>query len=244
MNDTVWKDPALARTYLEGVRGAIPLAAEQIDVMLRLVAAADISVGRVLDLGCGDGVLGAAIADAYPHAEICYVDFSEAMIEAAREKRKQPGRSDHFVLADYGETGWTARNKIQGPFDVIVSGFSIHHQPDSRKQTLYAEIFELLQPGGIFINLEHVASSTPWVSALFDERMIDSIHAFERGANGTRSRDEVAQVYYHRDDKQANILAPVETQCEWLRGIGFVDVDCHFRLFELALFSGRKPRGL
>jgi hypothetical protein len=51
----------------------------------------------------------------------------------------------------------------------------------------------------------------------------------------------VAAQYYNRQDKAGNILASVNDQLAWLRQIGFVEVDCHFRLFELALFGGRKP---
>ena len=36
-------------------------------------------------------------------------------------------------------------------------------------------------------------------------------------------------------------MASVEDQCEWLREIGFADVDCFFKVFELAVFGGRKP---
>jgi hypothetical protein len=56
-----------------------------------------------------------------------------------------------------------------------------------------------------------------------------------------KSRTAVAQTYYDRPDKAANILAPVEVQCEWLREIGFDDVDCYLKIFELAVFGGRKP---
>ena len=41
-------------------------------------------------------------------------------------------------------------------------------------------------------------------------------------------------------DKKENKPASVEMQCQWLRGIGFQDVDCFFKTFELALFGGRK----
>ena len=37
-----------------------------------------------------------------------------------------------------------------------------------------------------------------------------------------------------------NILASVEEQCDWLRRIGYQDVDCFLKTFELALFGGRK----
>jgi hypothetical protein len=45
----------------------------------------------------------------------------------------------------------------------------------------------------------------------------------------------------HRPDKAANILAPVEAQCDWLREIGYEDVDCYFKVLELAVFGGRRP---
>jgi hypothetical protein len=45
--------------------------------------------------------------------------------------------------------------------------------------------------------------------------------------------------WYHRPDKTENILALAETQCQWLREIGFADVDCFFKLFQLALFGGK-----
>jgi tRNA (cmo5U34)-methyltransferase len=51
----------------------------------------------------------------------------------------------------------------------------------------------------------------------------------------------VAEKYYRRPDKMANILAPVELQCQWLREIGFADVDCYLKVLELAVFGGRRP---
>ena len=41
--------------------------------------------------------------------------------------------------------------------------------------------------------------------------------------------------------KAANILAPVELQCRWLREIGYEEVDGYFRIYELAVFGGRRP---
>ena len=70
--------------------------------------------------------------------------------------------------------------------------------------------------------------------------MIDSILAFQRGKGADLTREQVAHDFVHRPDKAANILAPVEQQCEWLRAIGFSDVDCFFKVFELAVFGGQK----
>jgi tRNA (cmo5U34)-methyltransferase len=234
--DEVWKSSELAAVYLEGVRGAIPFAQEQIEVMLRLIDACDVPVARVLDLGCGDGVLAGAILRRFPEAEGVLVDFSGAMLEASRGRLAERDGTVRFVEADYGLPEWTGRVSEWAPYEVIVSGYSIHHQPDERKREVYEEVFGMLGPGGIFINVEHVASASGWVEALNDELFVDSLHRHHRES----SREEVARKYYDRPDKSANILAPVERQCEWLREIGFADVDCYLKVFELAVFGGRR----
>ena len=123
----------------------------------------------------------------------------------------------------------------------MVSGFAIHHLPHSRKQQLYREIFDLLRPGGVFVNIEHVASQSDRDAAIFDEYLIDSLYAFHTRSGSGKSRAQVADEHVHRPDKDANILAPVEVQCAWLRDIGYQDVDCYLKIFELAVFAGRRP---
>jgi tRNA (cmo5U34)-methyltransferase len=244
-NGRVWQTNALVQTYLTGVRGAIPLAGEQIDVMLRLIGGACPVVERFLDLGCGDGILGQAILDRFPQAQGVFVDFSAPMLAAARERLGENGRVS-LILADYGEPGWTGEivnsqlPMVNGQFDVVVSGYSIHHQPDERKREIYAEIYGLLKSGGIFINVEHVASASKWVERQFDELFVDALHRYSLAQNLGKNRDEMAQEFYYRPDKVANILAPVETQCHWLREIGFIHVDCYLKVFELAVFGGVK----
>jgi tRNA (cmo5U34)-methyltransferase len=236
-SDDVWKSPILAKKYLEGVRGAIPLALEQIEVMLRLIEACGPPLRRFMDIGCGDGILGSAILDQHPEAEAVFLDFSEPMLEAARARLAVRAKAARFVKADYGDSAWLQSVRDLAPYDGIVSGFSIHHQRDTRKRELYGEIFELLRPGGVFLNLEHVESESPWAKSVHENLFVDRLHAFHPEA----TRPEVARHYHDRSDKAANILAPVETQCTWLRQIGYIDVGCYMKIFELALFGGRHP---
>jgi tRNA (cmo5U34)-methyltransferase len=50
--------------------------------------------------------------------------------------------------------------------------------------------------------------------------------------------EQVRHAFLERPDRSANILALVEDQCRWLREIGFRDVDCFWKYFELAIFGG------
>ncbi|HAM49758.1 MAG TPA: class I SAM-dependent methyltransferase [Nitrospiraceae bacterium] len=236
---TVWKNEDHSKAFLEQVRGAIPFSVEQVEIMLRIIGTAVPQVRRFLDLGCGDGILGRSILSSHPAARGIFVDFSETMISAA--KRKCDGRCE-FITTDLAHAEWTEAVRDRGPFDVIVSGFAIHHLPDTRKRELYQEVFDLLGPEGVFLNLEHVSSASKWLEALFEEQFVDSLFAYHRRRGSKSSREQIAQEFYSRPDKKANILAPVDVQCAWLREIGFQDVDCYFKVFELALFGGRKPR--
>lgn len=239
--DEIWKNPALVSAFLEGVREAVPYATDQLAIMLRVLAAAGTPLTKVLDLGCGSGVLARAIVAQYPAAEITLLDFSEPMLAAARTAWAQHTPPPHFVAADLAGSDWVKAVRTDGPYSAVVSGYAIHHLSDTRKHDLFGEVFDLLAPGGMFVNLEHVASATPWVEHLSDEMMIDSLHAFHARSAAPQTREQVAHDFINRPDKAANILASVEMQCEWLRRCGFVDVDCYFKVFELAVFGGRKP---
>jgi ubiquinone/menaquinone biosynthesis C-methylase UbiE len=222
------------------VRGGVPYAADQLEIMLRVLTARG-TLQTIMDLGCGSGVLARSIVTQHPKAQVTLVDFSDPMLAAARELWAGHLPAPRFVTADLASAAWVDRLTPGAAFDAIVSGYAIHHLTDARKRALYAEIFALLAPDGMFINVEHVASATSWIESLSDALIIDSLYAFHARQGSAHTRDQIAHEFVHRPDKAANILAPVDTQCDWLRSCGFVDVDCYFKVFELAVFGGRKP---
>jgi hypothetical protein len=86
------------------------------------------------------------------------------------------------------------------------------------EHALYAEVWNSLAPGGVFCNLEHVASASAYGHARFLDAM--------------RTRPE--------EEDPSNCLLDVHTQLTWLREIGFGDVGCYWKWRELALLVGRK----
>jgi ubiquinone/menaquinone biosynthesis C-methylase UbiE len=237
-----WPSPDLAAKFLQNVRDAIPLSIEQIDTMLQLLAAGrEEPLETFLDLGCGDGMLSAAILDENRSARACLVDYSEAALSGAREQLEPFKERVEFIVADYAEPAWVRSLARGRTFDAVVSGFAAQHVRVERKRALFAEIFQLLKPEGIFIDIEHVASATRWTESVWDDCTIDAIFGQELRADADRSRAEVAREYFARAIQQAGALAPLEVQCDWLRELGFENVDCYHKVLELAVFGGQRP---
>lgn len=204
-----WTSPQRALNYLERA-DKIPHRAEGEAVLLDQVPR---DVRQILDLGTGNGRLLALLKRDRPHAHSIALDFSPAMLEAAQQQ------------FDHDDTVQVVAHNLEqplpelGPFDAIVSSFAIHHLPHNRKRTLYAEIFQCLQPGGIFCNLEHVSSPTQRLHEQF-------LHAIG---------------YTPEEEDPDNKLLDVDTQLQWLRDLGFTDVDCYWKWLEMALLAGVKP---
>jgi SAM-dependent methyltransferase len=171
-------------------------------------------VSRVLDIGSGGGRLLGLVKLARPDAETVALDFSGTMLDELRE-RFGGDRTVRIVAHDLEQP----LPPSLGRFDAVVSSFAIHHVPHDRKRMLYQEIFGLLNARGVFCNLEHVSSST------------EQLHGYFLRCLGVRPGEE----------DPSNKLLDVETQLQWLRAIGFVDVDCHWKWRELALLAGVKP---
>jgi ubiquinone/menaquinone biosynthesis C-methylase UbiE len=232
----VWKQRDVAAAFLTERSLLIPDRQRQLEVILRVLRFLPRQPASFLDLGAGDGILLATLLKAYPEAAGVAVDFSPLMLEQARERLERFAPRVRIVEADLQQPSW--REQAPGPFDAVVSGFAIHHLPHERKRSLYREIHDVLAPGGVFLNAEHVSSPSPRVETMFDDAMID--HLFERRReNGEEvSREQVRRDFLERPDRAANILAPVEEQCRWLTEVGFRDVDCFWKYFELAVFGG------
>ncbi len=209
IDHSIWKSESVVAHYLDR-KDSRPFIQEQIEVMLRLIKDLCRPVHRFMDLGCGDGMLAAVILENCPGATAVLADHSAPMLDAAHEKLRSLGESVRFCTVDYSGPEWVQGVAQYAPLDLVVSGFSIHHQPDVRKRDIYAEIFDMLAPAGMFINLEHVASPTERLAKLWDRIRLDSLYKFAVRRGSNKSRALIEQEYFSRPERQANLFSSVQ----------------------------------
>lgn len=203
----LWTKPDHALDYLERA-DSIAHRAEGESALLEFIPR---TTRRILDLGTGDGRLLALVRREHPNTEAVAIDFSPAMLEAS--KKRFAGDPSVAVVTHNLDHPLPDLGK----FDAVISSFAIHHVEHERKRALYSEIHGLLNIGGVFCNLEHVASPTPRLHEEFLHGIGFSVET----------------------EDPSNKLLDLETQLRWLLEIGFVDVDCHWKWRELALLAGR-----
>jgi SAM-dependent methyltransferase len=204
-----WTNTEHALAYLQRA-DSIPHRVEGEAVLLEEVPK---DATKILDLGAGAGRLLGLLLLSCPVAKGMALDFSPAMLEQLRERF---GNDDRVQIVVHN---MDHPLPALGTFDVVVSSFAIHHLTHSRKHELYREVWAVLEPEGVFCNLEHVDSPSPRVHRRFLDAM---------------------DIDPEKEDP-SNKLLDVETQLVWLREIGFEDVDCYWKWRELALLLGRKP---
>jgi SAM-dependent methyltransferase len=235
----IWQQHGAVSNYLNTSRQAIPLANEQLDAMLRVIAAFGIPTRTVLDIGAGDGAAAEAVATRFPVERVTLVDFSPPMLARANDRFTGWHGALDIVDADLGDPRWLDNLPGDVPaYDLVVSRYAIHHLPHERKRSLYAEVFNRLAPGGLFVNIEHVSSVSPVFTGIFESLIIEGMVAT---SDASLDIEAATAAFHARQDAQTNILAPAEDQCDWLRETGFVDVDVVMKVFELAVIVARRP---
>ena len=203
---------------------------------------------RVLDLGAGTGLSTLYLLKRFPDARVTLLDFSEEMLSVARERFRDNPNID-YVVGDYrslspsvvhgccsslehdatGDGGGRFLS-LDGPFDIVISGLSIHHLTFEEKQALTGKVHNLLTPDGEFLNADMVKCESDGHEQEIQRRL----KAFLR----LNLNEEQMQRF--EDSQRIDIPATVSENLELMRAAGFRVVDCLYRYWIYGVFYGRK----
>ncbi|MFD1812804.1 class I SAM-dependent methyltransferase [Rhodococcus gannanensis] len=110
---------------------------------------------RVLDIGCGDGLVTLELAARVPRGSVVGVDASPGMIETASHRPVPAGATARFQVADARDLPFA------GDFDLVVSFNALHWVPEQERAL--RSLAHVLRPGGRAVLQMVCASDRPSV---------------------------------------------------------------------------------
>jgi trans-aconitate 2-methyltransferase len=195
--------------------------------------------GRAVDLGCGTGLLTAALHRELDTTETLGVDSSDAMLERAR---RLEGEGVRFVRGDINE--W----EPDAPVDVVFSNAALQWLPDHPR--LFKRLTGMLVPGGelavqVPANFEHeshtlacdVAREEPFASAMGGYARTFAVLAPEAYATLLYSLGFAAQLV--RMQVYGHVLESADSVVEWVRGTLLTDYEARLPEALYAQFVAR-----
>jgi tRNA (cmo5U34)-methyltransferase len=133
---------------------------ERVGFMEEMMAAAkapkDAEI-KVLDVGGGNGLVTEFVLKTFPKARVTVQDYSQPMLDKARERFAKLGNQVSYLRSDLLIPGW--EKEAGGPFDLIVSSIAIHNLGNMDAMgAVYKAIHALLKPGGQFLDNDHLTN--------------------------------------------------------------------------------------
>jgi 2-polyprenyl-3-methyl-5-hydroxy-6-metoxy-1,4-benzoquinol methylase len=124
-----------------------------LDELVRGIRACSVSPRRVLEIGCGAGIVTEHLAAAFPVANITGIDICERPGSLCATRNGQP----RFMRMTVAELRATRPE----PYDLIVISDVLHHVPQSERRALLANAARLVAPRGMVVLKEWVRQMTP-----------------------------------------------------------------------------------
>jgi SAM-dependent methyltransferase len=157
---TVLRDAqTLAERWDAQQTGYIRRRAARFDTIARVVAGvcADVAEPRILDLAGGTGALAREILVRLPGARAVVADKDPALLAIAADLGSADGR---YAVADVdlAHGDWAEHPLISAaPFDAVVSSTALHWLQPGILIDVYRRLADLVRPGGIVLNGDHLS---------------------------------------------------------------------------------------
>jgi len=158
-----------------------------------LIDAVEAGAGRddplVLDLGCGPGSLAVRLLDRMPAAHVVAIDTDPLLLALGGATHGgRPGLG--FADQNLRVPGWAGRLGLSRPADAAVSTTALHWLSGGELQAMYAELADVLRPGGLLLDGDHMREDKAAVPGL--ARLGDAVseQAVRRRADGEQGAGE------------------------------------------------------
>lgn len=182
---------------------------------------------NILDIGCGTGTFAKLLKEKFPQAKITCLDFSQNMINMAKDKLIEYQKDIEFQIGDFNNL------ELKDEYDVVVSSFALHHiQSDKDKIKLYKNIYKVLNKKGVFLTADIVLGVNNFIKNLYDRKWEE--HIIKQIMRNLL--DSTTLIRYQTDDNPSKLF----DHLKWLDNAGFNQVESIWKYYNFAIFGGFK----
>jgi tRNA (cmo5U34)-methyltransferase len=224
--DSAWESRGFIASWDERTERERSIRDMQIQTVVLMIPQPREQAIRVLDLGAGYGALAAAVLEDRPNASaVCY-DNSEEMIRLGRERGARFAGRIEFIRGALDAPDW--KERVAGPFDAVISARALHHLTHEQRRRLFREAYDLIRPGGCFINADNF------------RHVSDHLRGLYRGARLRWMGDEERpqQPSGEKLPHGAHYNGSMEEELSWLKEAGFRDVDAFWKFTNYGVYGG------
>lgn len=228
---TVWSDPDVIVGRLPM---STPIGIDQIELVLSLVRELEVVPAQVLNLGADSGLLTASILEEFPQSEACLIGPGSLAAPLRRH-------SDRIVRLT-GPGGWSDRGANR-KYQLVLGGPKMETMLAAQKRQLFAQLAECLGPGGCFLSVESIPSATRWTGTTPEDFRIRARFGNDTMPDLRASGVGIARRHHANVRDPDMTVAPLEIQLDWLRDLGFTDVECYLAVGEQVVYGGIRSNG-
>jgi len=153
--------------------GYLPFREERFQVMLDALALTLPESFTALDLACGPGAISQKLLSRFPQARCLAVDYDPILLAIGQGALGTVGDRLRWVEADLTQAHWIdVLGEAQ--VDAVLSTTALHWLSGDQLVKLYQQLGQLVRPGGVFLNGDHL-SFPPYLSTC--KRLAKTIQA-------------------------------------------------------------------
>jgi tRNA (cmo5U34)-methyltransferase len=178
---------------------------------------------RVLDLGCGNGVLSELVFEKFPQSFVVGFDLTEDMLKAC--EKKLASHAGNFEL----KQGDFRTDPIGKEYDIIIAGLTLHHLTWKERENFYHTLYGALNQGGLLLARDVIIDE--------DQSVVQDQYSYWR--EFMASQDEDPEFWYAKHIEKDHPVT-LSDHFAWLRKAGFSKVACHWRLYNFAITTAEK----
>lgn len=258
---------ALLERWDRQQEGYIKQREERFEVMFQIIEHTFGDEFTVIDAACGPGSLSRRLLERFPSAKVIAIDADVMLLEMARVALAEYKGRVHVIEANLADPSWAEavigalKSAVCSSPAALVSTTALHWLAPGELAEFYGAVGELLIPGGIVMNGDHMRFDNRWptlsrvskiVRTRVEEEAVNRAEDdwaawWERAARIPRlaALKERRDAFYATRKPKRATSGPdcsVDFHLAALRHAGFEEVGTAWQQFDNYVIFGRKAQ--